>query len=779
MKQHIVRIALGLLVVLVFVGHVVGHDLKNNYQIGFINQLDNIIYDYRLRLTMPGTLDDRVVILDIDERSLDPRALGRWPWRRDKIVALLQKLFDKYGVLIVGFDVFFSEPDESSGLPVLERLAKTRLKDVGPFQSALKELRPELDYDAIFADFLRGRPVVLGYYFNSEDNAVESGSLPEPVLPSEILRGRSITILDWKGYTGNLPQFQANAVNAGHFNPRVDDDGVSRRVPMLAEYKGGYYEAFSLAIVRLYLGMKEAVSNGGEQVTLPKITLGAVPDRFVTKDYAGLEWLEVGPLKTKVGLPKTEIGTLKIPVDDEVTSLVPYRGPQRSFPYISLADIWSDNVPAEKLRGKIALIGASAPGLVDLRSTPVGNVYPGVEIHANLVAGMLDGNLKQKPRYIFGAELSLLIIGGVGLSILVPFLSPLRATLVSLVALLLITGLNLAVWGWAWWTVATNMVLPLAASLLMTVALFALNMSYGYFVETRSKRQITELFGQYAPPENVDQMAKDPKKYDMAPKSTDLTILFSDVRGFTSISEALSPEHLREYINEYLTDMSNIIRGKYRGTLDKYIGDAIMAFWNAPVEDRDHPRNGVLAALEMLRECGMLNAKFAARGWPTLKIGIGVNSGTVRVGDMGSKQRKAYTAMGDAVNVASRLEGRTKYYGVGILVGEASRTLVKDVVFKEIDKIKVKGKDEALTIYEPIGLEAEVEKKVLEELKLWHQTIRFYRSRQWDQVEVNLLNLQRMNPACALYELYAKEVAGKRRNPPPAEWDGVTVFDEK
>src|SRR6266496_2733687 len=181
----------------------------------------------------------------------------------------------------------------------------------------------------------------------------------------------------------------------------------------------------------------------------------------------------------------------------------------------------------------------------------------------------------------------------------------------------------------------------------------------------------------------------------------------------------------------------------------------------------------------MLRECDTLNEKFAARGWPTLKIGIGVNSGNVRVGDMGSKDRRAYTAMGDAVNVASRLEGRTKYYGVGILVGETTRTLVKDVVFKEIDRIKVKGKDEAITIYELIGPEAGVEKKVLDELRLWHQTIRSYRSRQWDQVEVNLLNLQRMNPGCALYELYAKEAAGKRRTPAPTEWDGVTVFDEK
>ena len=739
---------------LVFVGHA-----ATFYKIGFITRLENIIYDYRLRLTMPGTVDDRVVILDIDERSLDPRALGRWPWSRDKIVGLLQKLFDKYGVVLIGFDVVFAEPDESSGLPVLEKLAKTRLKDVGPFQSALKELRPGLDYDAIFANFLRGRPVVLGYYFNSNDDALESGALPEPVLPPGTFGNRKIRFAIWKGYGANLPEFQSGAANAGHFNPLVDDDGVSRRVPMLMEYKGGYYEAFSLAIVRLYLGMQDAARNNKTALTLPKVLTGSAPEPFIKGSYTGLEWLEVGKLR--------------IPVDDEVAALVPYRGPRGSFPYFSLADVWFDKVPVESLKGRIVLIGTSAPSLVDLRSAPVDSVYPGVEIHANLVAGMLDGKLKHKPAYMLGAEVLLLALGGVVLTLLIPMLAPLWASAATVAGMALITLLDVGVWSYA------GLVLPLAASVLMTVTLYTVNMAYGYFVETRSKRQFTELFGQYVPPELVGIMAEDPEQYTMAPKSTDLTILFSDVRGFTSISEALSPEHLREYINEYLTDMSNIIRGKYRGTLDKYIGDAIMAFWNAPVEDKDHPRNGVLAALEMLRECGTLNEKFTARGWPTLKIGIGVNSGNVRVGDMGSKERRAYTAMGDAVNVASRLEGRTKYYGVGILVGEATRTLVKDVVFKEIDKIKVKGKDEAITIYEPLGLEAEVEKKVLDELKLWHQTIRLYRSRQWDQVEVNLLNLHRMNPGCALYELYAKEAAGKRRNPPPAEWDGVTVFDEK
>ena len=739
---------------LVFLGHA-----AKLYQIRFITQLDNIIYDYRLRLTMPGTVDDRIVILDIDERSLDPKALGRWPWSRDKQTALLKKLFEKYGVLIVAYDVVFSEPDESSGLPALERLGKTRLKEVGPFQSALAQLRPELDYDAIFADYIRGRPVILGYYFNSDKNAVESGALPEPVLPAEAFTGRRVTVLDWRGYTGNLTEFLSSTVSAGHFNPRVDDDGVSRRVPMLAEYKGKYYESFSLAIVRMYLGIEEAVRNKTTSIKLPEVNINAIPDRFVTRGYTGVEWLEVG--------------RLRVPVDEELATLVPYAGPRGSFPYISFSDIWSDNVPVEKLRGKIALIGATAPGLFDLRSAPVDNVYPGVEMHANLIGGMLQAKVKEKPPYMLGAEVILLVIGGIALTFLIPLLAPLWASAAALLGMLMITVLDVAMWSYS------GLVLPLAASILMTATLYTVNMAYGYFVEARSKRQFTELFGQYVPPELVDKMAEDPQKYTMEPHNADLTILFSDVRGFTSISEALSPEHLREYINDYLTNMSNIIRGKYRGTLDKYIGDAIMAFWNAPVEDKFHPRSGILAAMEMLRECDTLNQKFAARGWPTLKIGIGVNSGSVRVGDMGSKQRKAYTAMGDAVNVASRLEGRTKHYGVGILVGEASRKLVQDVVFKEIDRIKVKGKDEALTIYEPIGMETHIEKKIHDELKLWHQTLRQYRSQQWDQVEVSLLNLQRMNPDCYLYRLYADEVSAKRRNPPAANWDGVTAFDEK
>jgi len=745
LKQHIIRIAIGLAITLFFIGHA-----ARIYQVGFITQLDNIIYDARLRLTMPRGVDNRIVILDIDERSLGE--IGRWPWGRNLMADLIQKLFDKYGVAVLGFDVVWAERDTSSGIDTLDALARTELKQTQAFHEIYQKLRPTLDNDGLFAKAIQGRPVVLGYYFNSEDRAVKANAIPRPVLPKGTFAGRNIHFLEWKGYTGNLPVYQKNAAASGHFNPLVDFDGVSRRVPMILEFEGEYYESLSLAVVRTLW----ALQHDGK---FPEVEPGYPPERFLAKGYSGLEWLKVG--------------SIRIPVDETASALIPYRGNKFSYPYLSLADVIKGRVDPKQLAGKIALVGTTAPGLQDLRSTPVDSVYPGVEIHANLIAGILDREIKQKPPFMLGAEVVLLVIGGVALALLIPMLSALWATAAAFAGFVLIVLSNVGIWS------QVHMVLPLASSVLMIAALYTMNMAYGYFVESRSKRQFTELFGQYVPPELVDKMAEDPEKYNMEPRSAELTILFSDVRGFTSISEALKPEELREYINEYLTDMSNIIRGKYRGTLDKYIGDAIMAFWGAPVEDGQHARNGVLAAIEMQKECEVLNAKFSARGWPTCKIGVGLNSGVVRVGDMGSQVRRAYTAMGDAVNVASRLEGRTKGYGVGILVGETTRNAVKDVLFREVDRIKVKGKDEAVTIYEPLGLESELGKGLQEELKLWNQTLRAYRTQQWDQAEVGLLNLQRINPGCGLYKVYADRVAAMRRDPPPADWDGVTAFDEK
>jgi adenylate cyclase len=399
-------------------------------------------------------------------------------------------------------------------------------------------------------------------------------------------------------------------------------------------------------------------------------------------------------------------------------------------------------------------------------------VYAGVEIHANLIAGMLDGTIKQKPPYVLGAEVMLLLFSGLAMALVLPLVSPLRATMLTVVVLAAVFASNVLVW------TEGNLVLPLASGLLMIAMLFALNMSYGFFVESRAKRQITGLFGQYVPPELVDEMSRDPESFSMEGESRELSVLFTDVRGFTTISEGLDPKQLSKLMNEFLTPLTRVIY-KHRGTIDKYMGDCIMAFWGAPLADPQHARSAVLAGQEMYRVLEALQPHFREMGWPPIHIGVGVNSGRMSVGNMGSEIRLAYTVMGDAVNLASRLEGLTKEYGVSMIVGEVTRAEVPDVIFRELDRVRVKGKDEPVTIFEPIGLAAEIGKPVQDELKLWGQALKLYRARDWDMAELQLLNLQKVNAARALYKLFLGRIALFRRNPPEQGWDGSWKFETK
>lgn len=741
MKQSLPRYALGFLILLVLLGH-----SAHIYQIGVVGHLDSIIYDAKVRLTMPQTVDERVVILDIDEKSLAEQ--GRWPWGRDKLASILNKLFDHYGVRLVGFDVVFAEPDVSSGLKSLEAMARRELRDNPKFLSLLRELRPKLDYDARFAAAIKNRPVILGYYLSSNEGGKNSGVLPAPTFAPGTFDRRDIAFTAWDTYGANLEEFQRAAAGAGHFNPMVDFDGLSRRVPMIAEYNGAYYESLSLAMVRSLLG-----ATG--------VTPGYPDD--APDVYGNMEWLDI---KTAQG------GTLRIPIDENAAALIPFRGHKGSFPYYSLTDVLNDRVATEKLAGRVVLVGTTASGLMDLRATPVDTVYPGVEIHANLIAGMLDGAIKYKPPFMIGADVMLVLIAGLIMIFVLPRLSPLRATILGLIVLLFMLSINLAFWH------TSHVVLPLASGLMAVVLLYALNMSWGYFVEARTKRQFAELFGQYVPPELVDEMAKNPEGYSMNGRKETLTVLFSDVRGFTTISEGLQPDELAALMNEYLGAMTLVVR-RHRGTLDKYIGDAIMAFWGAPVKDPEHARNAVITALEMQETLLELNKSLVGKGWPALKIGVGVNTGPMTVGDMGSPVRKSYTVMGDAVNLGSRLEGITKQYGVGIIVGEETRELLdKDFVFRELDRVRVKGKAEPIGIYEPLGLDGRVSGEDLDELKLWNQALRAYRDQDWDQAGVALLNLSRIKPRY-LYELYEKRVEQLRKAPPGEGWDGVTTFETK
>lgn len=312
----------------------------------------------------------------------------------------------------------------------------------------------------------------------------------------------------------------------------------------------------------------------------------------------------------------------------------------------------------------------------------------------------------------------------------------------------------------------------------MLVAMFVLNMSYGYFIETRGKQKITGLFGHYVPPSLVDEMAKRPEAYSLEAESREMSVLFSDIRDFTSISEKLKPKELSALMNQFLTPMTQAIHN-HRGTIDKYMGDAIMAFWGAPLDDDAHTLHAVQAGLEMLARVKELNKVFVAKGWPEIRIGIGVNSGSMSVGNMGSEFRVAYTALGDAVNLGSRIESLTKGYGVAMLVSESTKEAVPEYAYREIDRVRVKGKEQPISIYEPLFLKSELDEKWRSELKLHREAVRLYRAQDWDAAEMNFLSLQRSSRAPGLYKIYVDRVAQFRRSPPPRNWDGVYTHSIK
>lgn len=744
--KHWSRIAITLIPLVFALLHAVGV-----LPIGFLNRLDDIIYDARLRATMPRTMDDRIVIVDIDEKSL--AEIGRWPWGRNKLAGLVDELFDRQKIALLGFDVVFAEPDESSGLKRLREMAQSELKDTAGFQERLNQLQASLDYDAAFARALQKRPVVMGYYFTSDRDGRTSGMLPQPVMGKEALQGRPIAFTSWNGFGSNIEQVARAAPMAGYFNSITDGDGVVRSIPLVAEYKGGYYEALSLAMFRMLVG-------------LPTVQPGFPTDRIVSRGYQGLESI----------ILKLGDRSLAIPVDQKVGTLVPFRGPGGvaggSFKYISAADVLARRVPEGALKDKIVLFGTTAPGLLDLRVTPVGETYPGVETHANVISGLLDGKLFVKPDYSIGFEVVILLLAGLTLAIALPLLSATRAVILSVVVIALLIAMNFYLF------LGQGLVLPLASALVMAGTAFALNMSYGYFVESRSKRAIANLFGTYVPPELVDEMVKDPASYSMKAASKELTVLFCDMRGFTKMSESMEPTQLQELLNSVFSRLTDLIRNN-RGTIDKYMGDCVMAFWGAPVELPNHAHLAVKSAMEMANAVRKLNEEHRAKGIPEIGVGIGINTGPMCVGDMGSDIRRSYTVIGDAVNTGSRLEGLSKVYGVDIVVSETARKSAPDFAWQELDRVRVKGKEQAVAIFWPVAPVERVDKGVAEELKTWAAFLKAYRAQDWDQADVLMLNLQRMNAKKYLYELYSERVASMRLLPFDPAWDGATNFETK
>lgn len=708
--------------------------------LSIVNVIEMFVSDMRLTLTMPKGIDKRVVIADIDEESISE--LGRWPWNRAILADLVNTLFEHYEIKVVGFDVIFSEPDEVSGTNVLKQLDALNINDEN-YLRVSNQLKQEMAFDQIFSEAIKDRNVVLGMVFD-QSNKNKINQLKPPIVKIAPELSENLRVAKPVGYSGNVDILHQATDSVGFFdNPNITVDGLYRRIPIFQLYDNGFYPSLALAITQKAIGDLDYYIKVQE-----------------TGNYAAIE--------------QVQLGSIIVPVDSSGSISVPYRGPEGSFPYISVKDIINKSIAVEELKGRIVILGTSAPGLQDLRSTPVDSALPGVEVHANIITGILDQRIPYQPSYILGVELFIIVVIGLLMMLVCNYLSPITTMLFTSTLVGLYITFNLFLW-------QKGIIVFIASPLLLILLTFIVHMSWGFVAEHSTKNTVKKLFGQYVPPDLVDEMVNKPELVTQEGQSRELTVLFADIRGFTTISESLTPQELSELLNKFLTPLTKVIYDE-RGTIDKYMGDCIMSFWGAPIPDNNHAEQGIISALTMLEKVEQLKDVFAAKGWPEVKVGIGLNTGMMSVGNMGSEYRMAYTVLGDAVNLGARLEGLTKQYGVSLIVSEFTKAAAPNFIYRQLDRVKVKGKDEAVTIYEVLGLTDNVSDVIKHEIKQFHQAYALYCEQRWDEASLILTALadqNKQNTIAILYQTYLDRIKEYKLSPPDKDWNGVYSHTKK
>lgn len=704
------------------------------------NRLDALLYDWRFQLLPPErALQLPIVIVDLDEFTQQRE--GRWPWNRAKVAELLEALRSK-GAALIGLDMVFSEPGLN---PVESVLDAPELSEAA--RAELEGIAERHDGDATLARAL-SNDIVLGYFLHAE--GVSSGELPLPFL--ELGRAHApLSLPDMPDYTSNLSILTGWAPSAGFITAIPDVDGIVRRAPLVMRQGDGVYASLTLEMVRLLLGA-------------PWVRLSLAPS-------AGQS------LVTGVHIGKQ----LWVPLDTDGNMLVPYRGASRSFSYLSATRVLRADAPAPALAaldGAVVLVGTSALGLADLRTIPLQTAYPGVEVHANVLDTLLQAALGHdvfyhRPDWEPAATLSMLFISGLALTLLLAGRSPAAMLGISATWLAMTIGINFAFWHYG------HIALPLAMQTLLVLLLAGFNIAMGYLRSNRQKREIQGMFGQYVPPDHVERMLAHPELASWQGEQKEMTVLFADIRNFTALSESLSPVELKHLLNRYLTAMTAIIF-EARGTIDKYVGDMVMAFWNAPLDDPDHAAHAVSAALAMQARMQTLMREFEAEGLPVFAIGIGISTGMMNVGDMGSDYRRAYTVLGDCVNLGARLEGITGYYQTPILVSHATRDQAQGFTYRPVDLIRVKGRQEPVQTSEPVCASHETDPMTREHIVQFEAALMHYRAREFDHARIMLLALQSLDPARrSLYTLYLERMSVLNPNALPAHWAGVFDHETK
>jgi adenylate cyclase len=673
-----------------------------------------------------------VTIIDIDEKSL--AKLGQWPWPRTRIADLIINL-TALGAAVIGFDIVFAEPDRLN--PDVAADTIRYLDEV-----TRSKLRALPSNDQIFADAMRRSRVVLGQ--SGLPSVISEFDKTLPLTGVAMLGDEPQRfMLDFPGLLRNVNVLEQAAAGRGLISIKTERDGIVRRVPMLMQAQGATMPSLSFEILRV------ATATG----------------TILTKSE-------------KAGIKSVAVRGLELPTDHNGQLWVHFARRDPSI-YISAVDVLEGRVAPEMIARKLVLVGTSAVGLLDIKTTPVDPVMPGVEIHAQVLESALTRAVLSQPDYGIVIEFCAAMALGILVIAFAPLFGPVTLVVVGGMFATLLAGTS-------WYFYAQHrLLIDFTYPLLSTTAIY-LTLIFSSFVrEQAQRRQIRSAFGQYLSPALVEQLAHSPEKLVLGGEEREMTIMFSDVRGFTSISESYKhdPQGLTTLMNRFLTPLTNAILAR-KGTVDKYMGDAIMAFWNAPLDDKEHQLNACQAALDMLERIDQLNmqreleAKEGGHVYIPLNVGVGLNTGVCVVGNMGSDLRFDYSVLGDSVNLASRLEGQSREYGFPIIVGSKTALAVKDkFAILELDFIMVKGKKEPEVIYAIAGREDVAQSSHFQRLRnLTIEMLACYRSRDWEGALQAIERGRKTDQAHGLellYKLYEARIRGYQENPPPPDWNGA------
>lgn len=709
-------------------------------------QAGGLVFDSYQRLSPRPYRDAGVRVVDIDDESI--RRLGQWPWPRTDLADLARRIADS-GAAAIAFDIVLSEADRTSPRFLAERQAR-----LGAGAAELAALRGLPDHDSRLAETLASTPSVLGFFLTQD----APGAAVRPKAGFAVAgtdAGASLT--DYSGAILPLPEFERAAAGLGFVSHKGDSDGVIRRVPLVARANGILVPSLSAEALRVAQGA------GGLIVR--------------SSDASG---------ETDAGAPETvgvKIGEAEVPVDERGEMWMHYSRPvpERTVPAWR---ILSGRVPPAEMErlfsGRIVLIGAGAIGLRDLVATPLRERELGVVVHAQAVEQMVLGDFLERPDWAAGVEMAALLAAGFLLALLLPSVGALPGALLA-------GGLMSAVGGGSWYAFrAERLLLDPTAPILALLGAYVVATLFTYLREEKQRRYIHGAFDRYLAPELVRRIADDPGRLELGGEVRDMTVLFCDIRGFSRISERMGPQEIIRFLIAFLTPMTDLLLAR-RATIDKYIGDAILAFWNAPLDDPDQHENAARAALEMVERLDRLNEALPAQGevpWPgPVEIGIGLNSGPCCVGNMGSARRLSYSLIGDTVNLASRIEGLTKSYGIRILMGEELARALPGFATLEVDRVRVVGRDRPATIFALLGDEALARSAPFRAFAGRHaELLGAYRGRRWDEAEERLDRNGKEAAGQGLATLYARyraSIRACREHPPGEGWEGVTVAETK